>query len=78
MEKRPHLEPGHDGSVVRGVEEFLQRERLRRLAAPEERRAALVEVPRHLRVQLRAPGRHGGGAGAAAWEQNQEKRARLT
>jgi len=61
-EERPHLEPGHDGSVISGVKEVRQREQLRRLAAPEERRAALVEVPRHLRVQLRALGRHGAGA----------------
>ena len=58
----PHLEPGHDGAVICGVEEVRERERLRRLAALEERRAALVEVTRHLRVKLGAPGRHRAGA----------------
>uniref|UniRef100_A0A0A8YN56 Uncharacterized protein n=1 Tax=Arundo donax TaxID=35708 RepID=A0A0A8YN56_ARUDO len=55
------LEPGHDGTVG-VVEEVRERERLRRPATPEERRAALVEVPRHPRVQLSAPGWHRAGA----------------
>lgn len=56
------LEPGYDGAVICGVEEVRERERLRRLAALQERRAALVEVTRHLRVKLGAPDLHRAGA----------------
>lgn len=59
------LELGHDGAVP-DVEEVRERERLRRLAALQESRAALVEVPRHPAVQLGAPGRHGGTRGAGS------------
>ena len=54
-----HLELRHNGAVP-DVEEVRERERLRRLAAFQERRSALVEVPRHPAVQLGSPGRHGG------------------
>jgi hypothetical protein len=70
----PHLELRHDGAVG-GVEELRECEWLWRLAALEERRAALIEIPRHLRVQLRAPFRHGGGA---AWGKPRKKRHKIS
>lgn len=41
------------------IEELLQREWLRRLAALQKRRTVLVEVPCHPTIQLHPPRRHG-------------------